>query len=113
MEEKKLKLKEYRMLTQIMDDKLSDPFEETISMIGEFLPRTKEEANELANKILDKFNNDRKPHEYRRRILDIMAIYWDPQWVYKYYDDQLEEKYTKVSIFTGKRELNIFKTTKQ
>jgi hypothetical protein len=91
------------MLTQIMDGKQTPPFEEVISTYGELNPKTKEDANRLANKILDNFNSNRKPNEFHRRILDIMAIYWDPTWVYKYYDYELEEKITKVSIFTGKR----------
>tara|TARA_R110000772_G_scaffold62137_6_gene139697 strand:- start:2650 stop:2898 length:249 start_codon:yes stop_codon:yes gene_type:complete len=80
-------------------------------MVGEYVPITKEQANELAYKILDRFNKTLKPNEYPRKIIDIMAIYVD--WghpVTSRYGVKIEQKETKISIFTGKRELNIFKT---
>lgn len=80
-------------------------------MVGEYVPITKEQANELAYKILNKFNKTLKPGEYPRKIIDIMAIYVDlDQPVTNHYGVIIKQQETKISIFTGKRELNIFKT---
>lgn len=99
------------MLTQVMNPENPERFEEKVSMLGEYVSKTKEQANELAYKILDNFNKTLKPGEYPRKIIDIMAIYLD--WgkpTANSYGITIKQNETKISIFTGKRELNIFKT---
>ena len=95
------------MVTEIKETKKQ--IEEVLSMVGHYLPQNHEQAKELADIMVNRFNNTLKPGESPRGLLDIVAVYCDPQWVYRYTDDEMEKMYTKVSIFNGKRNLNIFK----